>query len=173
MERTRLNNLITFLKALENTIRYEFNISTFEDRLRLQKIVYIAKHFGIDLGYSYNLYLRGPYSPELARDYYTLYEQFRGELPRVPPDVLDNLVNNRNFSRFINVMSNYYSNPRMLELIATLLMLMDKYSLSPSDLTKDTKIALVNTVHAMKPYFSKQEIAKVLDITLNEIIDQM
>ena len=68
----KLIELARLIKTLENAGIYEFKIDTFEDRLRLQKIIYIAKHFGINLGYSFNEYLRGPYSPELADDYYEL-----------------------------------------------------------------------------------------------------
>ncbi len=69
-----IENLARFIKALENAGVYEFRISNFDDRLKLQKIVYIAKYFDIDLGYSFSEYLRGPYSPELADDYYKLSE---------------------------------------------------------------------------------------------------
>ncbi|MEM3693019.1 MAG: hypothetical protein QXI39_03245 [Candidatus Bathyarchaeia archaeon] len=43
-----------------------------EKRLRLQKAVFLLKHLGIDpfTNYEFNLYIRGPYSPSLAREYY-------------------------------------------------------------------------------------------------------
>ncbi len=68
----RLIKLIAFLKALEKKTGHKFNIEKLEDRLLIQKIVYIARYFGIDLGYHFDRYLRGPYSTELADDYYKL-----------------------------------------------------------------------------------------------------
>lgn len=44
----------------------------FENRLKLQKYVYLAKRFGLDLGYHYNIHLYGPYSRQLTKDYYNL-----------------------------------------------------------------------------------------------------
>jgi uncharacterized protein YwgA len=48
---------------------------SFEKRLTAQKTVYLMQcHPEIRrvLGFEYSLYLRGPYSPELAREYYEL-----------------------------------------------------------------------------------------------------
>lgn len=42
------------------------------NRLRLQKAVYLGQIWGADLGYRYNWYVKGPYSPSLAQDYYEL-----------------------------------------------------------------------------------------------------
>ncbi len=44
------------------------DISGFDSRLILQKAVYLAEEAGINLGYPFNWYLRGPYSPALTRD---------------------------------------------------------------------------------------------------------
>ena len=68
----RFIKLIAFLKALERKTGHKFNIEKLEDRLLIQKIVYIARFFGIDLGYHFDCYIRGPYSSELANDYYKL-----------------------------------------------------------------------------------------------------
>lgn len=48
------------------------DISGFDARLILQKAVYLLEEAGIRLGYSFNWYLRGPYSPGLTRDLYDL-----------------------------------------------------------------------------------------------------
>lgn len=46
-------------------IRNDFNF-----RLKVQKFVFIAKYFGWNHTYKYNLYIRGPYSSALADEYY-------------------------------------------------------------------------------------------------------
>jgi uncharacterized protein YwgA len=50
----------------------DYNLQTFSDRLILQKTVYLLQAFGIYLGYQFNWYLRGPYSPQLAKDAFGL-----------------------------------------------------------------------------------------------------
>jgi uncharacterized protein YwgA len=49
-----------------------FKIKTFQDRLIMQKAVYIAQSAGINLGYFYHWYLYGPYSPSLTRDEFAI-----------------------------------------------------------------------------------------------------
>ncbi len=45
-----------------------FDMTNFEDRLKLQKFVYLMQSSGLNLGYNFKLYLHGPYSTQLARD---------------------------------------------------------------------------------------------------------
>jgi len=49
-----------------------FNISTLKDRIKAQKCQYLAQVFSVSPGYSYNLYIRGPYSPDLAKDLFSI-----------------------------------------------------------------------------------------------------
>lgn len=44
---------------------------SFDDRLICQKKIYLLQSLGTDLGYSYNWYVRGPYSPALTNYIYT------------------------------------------------------------------------------------------------------
>ena len=41
-------------------------------RMKLQKLAFLAKKFGFDLGYKYSMVGNGPYSHELARDSYAI-----------------------------------------------------------------------------------------------------
>jgi len=60
------------MKLVVEALGIEFNISTFNDRLILHKAIYLAQAGGVDLGYHYRWYLRGPYSPTLTRDAYAV-----------------------------------------------------------------------------------------------------
>lgn len=60
------------LKLTVDGLNLPFQISTFEDRLILQKTVYLAQAAGVNLGYYYHWYLHGPYSPSLTRDEYAV-----------------------------------------------------------------------------------------------------
>ncbi|MGC8581006.1 MAG: hypothetical protein ACP5RS_07030 [Thermoplasmata archaeon] len=58
----RLNINIDDLKKVDNT----------EYRIVVQKLIYFAKKIGLGFTYSYNIYLHGPYSTDLAKDYYSI-----------------------------------------------------------------------------------------------------
>ncbi|MCB1098190.1 MAG: hypothetical protein KDN22_21645 [Verrucomicrobiae bacterium] len=60
------------LKLALETAGRQLEIDTFDNRLALQKLVYLLKHGGIHLGYSFGWYLRGPYSPSLTEDAFNL-----------------------------------------------------------------------------------------------------
>jgi uncharacterized protein YwgA len=61
------------LRLTVKGLNLPFQINTFEDRLILQKAVYLAQTAGVNLGYYYHWYLYGPYSPSLTRDEYAIY----------------------------------------------------------------------------------------------------
>lgn len=67
---TRLVVLKLFLDELE----VPSNITTVDDRKRIQKAVYLGQLSGANLSYHYSWYLKGPYSPALTKDYYNLAE---------------------------------------------------------------------------------------------------
>jgi hypothetical protein len=48
------------------------SVTSFDDRLAVQKAVYLLQEGGVHLGYGYRWYLRGPYSPSLTEDLFTL-----------------------------------------------------------------------------------------------------
>lgn len=50
------------------------DIETLNERKTVQKSVYLGQLTGVDLGYRYEWYKLGPFSRDLARDYYGLAE---------------------------------------------------------------------------------------------------
>lgn len=40
--------------------------NSFDERLLSQKKIFLLQELGVDIGYSYNWYIRGPYSPDLT-----------------------------------------------------------------------------------------------------------
>lgn len=67
-------------KMIDDAFFVKFK-DNFDKRLVLQKEIYLLQTFGMDLGYRYNWYHRGPYCPDLASDAY---------------DISDNIVEYRN-----------------------------------------------------------------------------
>jgi uncharacterized protein YwgA len=54
----------------------------FNQRLIVQKTIYLMQQFDLYIGYDFNWYLRGPYSPSLTRDSYQILRRY-GELPQI------------------------------------------------------------------------------------------
>lgn len=68
----KTKKVIAFFKELG----FEFDIARFDDRLIAQKLVCLLELKGIDLEYSCNLYVRGPYSPDLTKDLFAFTPEF-------------------------------------------------------------------------------------------------
>jgi len=87
----------------------------FERRLITQKTIYILQAFGLYLGYSFNWYLRGPYSPGLTRDAYSLAEMYQ----YIPSARFQNPNEEKRFGEFQKMLEEIGKNSRFLELIAS------------------------------------------------------
>lgn len=89
-------------------------VDSLVERIRSQKIHYLAQQFGIVPAYSYNLYIRGPYSPDLAYDLYQIKNNsIEAEIIDFVPNKLEKRF--KKLKTFIKGKSN-----RELEVIATL-----------------------------------------------------
>lgn len=71
------------LKLFLDGLGVDPDISTVNDRKRLQKSVYIGQLSGVDLGYRFGWYIMGPYSPPLTRDYFDLADRLEAAEDRV------------------------------------------------------------------------------------------
>lgn len=90
------------------------DVNTFEQRLESQKVQYLAQLFGVSIRYNYNLYIRGPYSPNLSRDLYQIKEA------KMKP-MIDKFIPNELEKRF-NDLKNFIKDmdARKLEIVVTL-----------------------------------------------------
>lgn len=52
---------------------------SFDNRIIAQKKIYLLQELGIDIGYSYNWYLRGPYSPDLTTYIYNNIDMLKDQ----------------------------------------------------------------------------------------------
>ncbi|MBD3397534.1 hypothetical protein GF413_00420 [Candidatus Micrarchaeota archaeon] len=67
------------LKLFLDELGIDFDIKTIDDRKRVQKAVYLGQLSGVDLGYRFGWYIRGPYSTSLTNDYFPLAESLASE----------------------------------------------------------------------------------------------
>ena len=99
-------------------------LDSISDRIKNQKVQYLAQLFNITPNYDYNLYIRGPYSPDLTKDIYKInYENIKvPDYEFISEEIKENFIK---LERFIKD-----KNSRELELITTLHWLKDVVGLS-------------------------------------------
>lgn len=143
-------NLAVFVKALADRDLVRFDIvgdseENFDNRLKLQKYVFLAERYGLHLGYNHSMYLRGPYSSSLTDDYYDLarsnaVDALNGSFPPSFNQLgFFNLVNNKDVE--------------WLEAAATLLSLRESFS---------DKTCLLERTKNMKDHISGEKIESAL-----------
>ena len=64
----RQGNVLAIFRYLDTAL----SVETLEQRLIMQKVIYLAQRAGVDLGYRFRWYVHGPYCPLLADDYYAV-----------------------------------------------------------------------------------------------------
>ena len=107
----RLEVLGGLLRRLDS-----FDMSTFKGRLILQKTVYLMQSMGIFLGYRFNWYVYGPYSPELARHGFELGQRYQ----EVEPYEFHGESHRKSFARLIDFLGSKRKNPIWLEAVASI-----------------------------------------------------
>ena len=120
----------------------DLDMDSFEDRIRLQKVMYILKRAGIGLNYSFGWHIRGPYSPNLADDGYLYREnktevEFQYTFNEKEKQVIDK----------IKTISDYLKTEENSELLASLLYLSRLLDL---DILGDELKEALKTHHPLK-----------------------
>ena len=128
----------------------------FDGRLILQKTIYILKSFGIDLGYEFNWYRYGVYSPNLTLDGFDLANIY-DDIPEIGMKYTSNETQSQ-FQKFLNFMQNKKSDADALELAS---------SICFWDYRKNNKEKTVEMVNIVKPYFDITECDQMWDELYN------
>lgn len=134
---------------------------SFDERLISQKKVYLLKTLGIDLGFSFNWYIHGPYSPRLTTYFYDNlgiliefdYSKYQlDEAVRQKTKIVNEILDQK---------PPHMNNSSWYELIASLLYLCKQNSNS-----KD----LFNILKVYKPQFDEEDYEKA-KMTIESISD--
>ena len=144
--------LSQFIKYLEENKLIEFEIlgdteSCFQNRFKIQKYVFLAKRFGLELPFEHDIYLYGPYSQSLISECYVLANN-RKELYDAVDAVLPESFQSQNFLNLIQD-----KNTDWLEIATTL---MNKNHITNRE-------DLVENVENTKNGFTREFISGVLD----------
>lgn len=93
---TSLNEELGFsdTEDFKNKVHLKNNLKF---RIKIQKFVFLAKYFGWNNAYNYNIYHHGPYSPALADDYHSseVFENYPLEIQNFDLDSFKEFVGNK------------------------------------------------------------------------------
>ena len=157
--------------AVDNTQQYRINIDsallafsvlcklgagkvdTFANRLKSQKIQYLAQVFGVSPAYNFSLYIHGPYSPGLAHDLFAFNGTKQSpDMSDFVPDVLKKRF--KALSEFVKGKGN-----RHLELVTTLHFLKKLFY---SDEAASRKLVEIKNASLEEIKMSFAELKKIL-----------
>jgi uncharacterized protein YwgA len=138
-----MGNLPKVIACLKK-LGYAPKMDDFQSKLIVQKVVYLLQSMGIKSGFSYSLYVRGTYSPDLTRD---LYEH-RADAESLKSNEKLTEQENKKIEEFNEVMQQRLT-PSILEIAAAYAYLAYEQKM-PS---KGARIKLKE----IKPYFSETE----------------
>lgn len=62
------------LALLFRGIHAPVEMGSLDERIRVQKITYLAQCFGLELDYKFSWYIRGPYSKDVTKSGFEIYE---------------------------------------------------------------------------------------------------
>ncbi len=142
------------VKLTIDGLKLPFKIDSFEDRLILQKAVYLAQTAGINLGYYYQWYLYGPYSPSLTQDEYAIDMDISTGLDESRKWKLDD-ASRRRLGEIQAIFTEPQRNKlrRKLELLASVHFLIDRKQV-PGANTKQ----ITETLKRFNKDFSEEEV---------------
>jgi len=120
----------------------------FEHRLIAQKLVYLLKLKGVSFGYPFRLYVRGPYSPALAREYF----EHAGEFFRCETD---QALAHAEAEYVAELTGLFDKSPSLLEIGAT-------YGYLTYEMHQPPQQAY-RTVRRMKSFYPSEQIVKAVN----------
>lgn len=146
------------LKLAVEGLELPFQINTFEDRLILQKAVYLAQATGVNLGYYYHWYLHGPYSPSLTRDEYAIGFEHDQDVDDSEGWKLDDESTGR-LEQLKNLIpkGNRPEVRKKLELLASVHFLINRRQVRQNDARE-----IAETLKRFNKNFSEEEVQKAL-----------
>jgi len=133
------------LQLLEISPKRLVDERRFEERLKVQKAVFLLRHLRVSpfTRYTFNMYLRGPYSPDLAREYYAPLTNKPVPPPQWSKEKEDVLL------WFVSHES------RWLEIASSILSVKERYP-------RITENEIYSILRLSKPWVSREEFGKIM-----------
>jgi uncharacterized protein YwgA len=142
------------LKLVMTALDLPDTIESFDNRLIIQKAVYLAQAAGINLGYFYHWYLHGPYCPALTRDVYAIVSEEQSEISRwcLDQQSIDKL------KQFSSIIPADDTKSRQLELMASVHFLIHHKQTTSSEPSE-----LVSVLKRFNKDFSEPQVRKAME----------
>jgi len=146
------------VKLTMDSLALPFKTDGFENRLILQKAIYLAQAAGVNLGYYYHWYLYGPYCPALTRDAYTIANELDQDMDESYGWTLDRESQSR-LKRLQNLINKGEREKmaRRLELLASVHFLIDRRQVSTVDIS-----CIAATLERFNKDFSEKDVERAL-----------
>ena len=130
-----------------------YSIQTLQDRILLQKKIFLAQDIGVPLKYGFCWYLHGPYSTDLTEDVYQIIPEGL--------EVIQNLKLDEKYQKKINLVNELED--KTCNKIFSSLTVVQRYELIASvaywfSLGKKRKEESVKQIQYAKPQFNKEQI---------------
>src|SRR5271170_4633462 len=133
---------ILLAKSLE-AAKVSLSVNTFNERLILQKSAYLLQAAGINMGYRFQWYIRGPYSPDITAGAFGIVNEGESGKNELEKWKLDNKSSARAHSLqplLSKESESMTDRARRLELLASTLFLFKTEQAKPSDPEGTSKI---------------------------------
>ncbi|SRR5207247_10399229 len=121
-------------------------IHNFDQRLVVQKTIYLMQTFGLYLGYPFHWYVRGPYSPQLAREAFALCKIYE----KAQPVRFGSLESEKKFAQFMEFLGDKRNDADWLERLASIHFLRHVYPSRPKE-------DIISQVMRKQKYFSREK----------------
>jgi len=105
------SKLAAFLEGINKSI----SMDEFDDKLEIQKITYLAQTYGIDLGYPFEWFIRGPYCKQVSEHAHKIIEK------KTSADIRE--LDEAKIKEFGSILQPYINNTEWLEIAGSLVYL--------------------------------------------------
>ena len=99
--------------------RFGLKRDTTEDRLKLQKTIYLLQAHGLQLGYGFSWYRYGPYSKDLVYDAYSVLGSESAEYEEEKRSLSFSPNSKQKFKDFEEICGDFLHDAQQLELVAS------------------------------------------------------
>ena len=146
------DNIYTIIRLLNSLTHV--SLDDFQNRLRLQKLAYLAREMGCNCGFAFDWYVRGPYSPSLTRALFAAQELEGLTMTNVKLNEEEAIIS----QNIRELVGKDMDDPRALELLASVW-----YFLPHFPISEEAMIYQIDRLIECKPQFSRKEIEQTFE----------
>ncbi len=144
------------LASVFSAIDKNFSMDKFEDKLEVQKIIYLLQEYGVNLGYEYEWYIRGPYCKQVSTDAHAVLDN---KMPAQNPEQLN--LNSEQIKQFKHLLDAHLNDTTWLEIAASVVYLKKHHY--PEDSLEEIVGYLIEDLSYGYKNFDESLVRQVID----------